>query len=75
MYTKNTPFCFFVVEVTKQALMKIGRTKPYKVRRDFLNNLRAKGTATQEREMQLISYLDPVLSSSLKQEQAGSKKF
>jgi hypothetical protein len=30
------------VEVTKQALMKIGKSKAYTVRKDFLNNLRVK---------------------------------
>jgi hypothetical protein len=48
------------VEVTKQALRKIGRTKAYQVRRDFLNKLRAKGEESQAREKQKISTFLPI---------------
>jgi hypothetical protein len=47
------------VEVTKQALMKIGKSNAYKVRKDFLNNLRLKAASTQKQEKELIGGIDP----------------
>jgi hypothetical protein len=53
------------VEVTKQALMKIGKSNAYKVRKDFLNNLRLKAVSTQKREKELIGGMDPQGANSL----------
>ena len=53
------------VEVTKQALMKIGKSNAYKVRKDFLNNLRLKAASTQKREKELIGGIDPQGANNL----------
>jgi hypothetical protein len=47
------------VEITKQALLKIGRSKAYASRKEFLEGLRAKAATDQAREKQYISGLDP----------------
>jgi hypothetical protein len=57
------------VEVTKQALMKIGKSKAYTVRKDFLNNLRVKAATTQKREKELIGGLDPHAANNLNDEE------